>query len=310
MQPDQTDQPLSSSQRLLPSLLVLVGLAACKSSEESGWKGLALAPVTSSLPLEGELTEPEPEFGLLVGKSAEEPAEPPNAGTLAAGAPVKEVTEVQLSEDLKVSPGEGEDRGADLEFKIEKKVRESFQAQLEMEIAAQKAVSSEARVAGLVEESVAVEQAATEAAKHYLKVEAPALLAATQLKIDELTFQLEMARLELEQMQQEYARFQTDSHAAETGKIVIWRESQKVDIATRRLAQEKAKKETLLSYEIPRKQRENQLTLEKAQRALARAREDQVRMELEVQLSLRCAKDKFGLLEYEIEQMRKQLEDS
>jgi hypothetical protein len=187
---------------------------------------------------------------------------------------------------------------------IEKVMREVYVADLEYEIAVQKSHSAEAKAEGLLEEALAAFQAAGEASGHYTKKEAPAQVSAAQLKIDELAFRLEMSKLELAQMEREYGKFQADSHAGETGKIVIWRETQAVDHAARGLTQEEEKRKTLLEYSIPRKQRELALAVSKTKRGVERAKENSARIAVESKLGLRKAKDKQGLLKYKIKQLR------
>ena len=273
---------------LLACVLLLLASSSCNSTDSSDWNGLRLDPVKSSKPLDGTATEPVEEL-------------PPGALIVEATADGTDGAALSKTE----SPSESKARTAeDLAHEIEKKVREAYLADLEFEIAQQKARSAEAKAAGELEEALAAEQAALEAATQYEEVESKLLAAAAQLKIDELTFQLEMAKLELEQMEREYGKFQADSHAGQTGQIVVWRETQKVDHATRRLTQEHAERNTLTSYTIPRKRRELALEVAKAQRAVERAREDLVRTEIESKLSSRQAQDKQGLLKFELAKLR------
>lgn len=278
------------------SVTLLLLATGCRSSEESAWKGLELDPVTSQEPLEGTPTQAEP-----IAEGAAVPA--------AAGADLDMETDAEPEEDSESAAEKAAREAEELEFSIEKKVREIYQADLELEIAEQKALATEAKMAGDLEVAQASKLAAEEALEQYTKVEAPQLSGAAKLKVDERRFEVEMAEQELQQMETEYGQFQADTHAAQTGQIVIWREQQKLDHAKRKLALEVARKKTLEEYTIPRKQRELDLEVSKAQRGLERVKAERVSSELEIKLSLRKAKDKQGLLKFELDRLREKLSD-
>jgi|GEM_PF-3064635 len=273
--------------------LLLPLLAGCRSSEESRWKGLSLDPVTSA---------PQPVESAPVDEPATAGAVEVEAQPAAAEVAAVEGAEAPAGESSR-SAATARPASEEQALSLEKKRRELFLAELRLEIAEQRARGKEASLRGRIEDAGVALDAATEAQEEYERVEAPRLLGAADLRIAELEFALEKEQRELEQMEREYAGFEEGSPAAETGEIVIWRSTQDVKHATRRRALEVSRKKTLQEFTIPRRKRELQLEVTRAQRAVDLLRAEELQLELEVQLELREAKDALSLLRLELERM-------
>jgi hypothetical protein len=201
-------------------------------------------------------------------------------------------------------PSKSDESSEKLAVDIEKKERELRIAELELEIAKQKAQSVAAG------DQAAVESAQLELAKaerdlsHFREVEAPAKLAEEQLSLDNSEFRLQESRQEQEQMEAEYGPHLTDEQARKTGEIVIWRGQKRIEFAERRLELSRNSLAQLDGYELPARAGDLEQKVVEKREALARAREKAERGELENLVSVTKAENRIDLLHYELSKLR------
>ena len=190
------------------------------------------------------------------------------------------------------------------ELKLEKKTRELYVAQLEAHLAEEKALHAEAKAA---DELRAAERALTlakAAVQHYTKKEAPRLMAEQTLKLDRSKFSVERMQQNLEQMREEYSKYEVDGAAKSTGKIVIWRAETELELAQR---SEQGAQDVLVKLTgntLPLQLEKLGTAVVTAEQGLRKANEAIVRLAVENKLSLTRARNKQTFLELELEQLR------
>jgi len=305
----------SVSPRLLRTpFLVLLALAcgACGSTEEARDPSLGAteAALAHQLALDAAKAK---EAAALAARGPVEPRR--ESAQQAQESPVKK-REAPARENRKEPVGKKEQAGKkeiakkepakkrDIGFEIEKKVREHFLASLEVDIAIQKNDAAKAKASGELASARLALVLATDASKHYQKVEAPVHRAGLQLTIDRGAFSLEQELLELEQMEAGYADFRQDEHSRKTGEIVTANLRKEVEFKCRSLERAQAALEDFETYQLPRKKRELTAAVEEKERAMERARAAIERTRFESKLAQTRAENKLSILEYELAALR------
>lgn len=192
----------------------------------------------------------------------------------------------------------------DQTLELEKAIRASYLAELELQIAVDGAAHRELKAAdqlALAQKELVV---STKAFTAYRRMEAPELLKKQKLKVDQLVFRQEEASQNLAQMREEYANFETDSVAKRTGEIVIWRAETRLDFATREIELAKAAHVTMTRNTLPAKIEALEMAATAKKNAVRRAQEALQLLAFENKLSLTKAQDKVVFKKMALESLR------
>ncbi len=210
------------------------------------------------------------------------------------------------------SAGDGEkgktklERAKELSTKMEKATRDLYLAELEHALAKEQAQHEELKAQdGLTKAKFELEHAQQELVT-YQRVDAPALLGKQKLSIDKKSFRHEEARQNLEQMREEYSKFETDSVAKRTGEIVIWRSETELDFAQRELGLERLEEKTLTRNTIPHKTAALEAAVAQKKSALRQAQEALARLDFENKLSLSKAGNSVVYKQLELDELREE----
>ncbi|MFT7484319.1 MAG: hypothetical protein ACI9F9_000159 [Candidatus Paceibacteria bacterium] len=195
-------------------------------------------------------------------------------------------------------------RGDAPDIELEKKTRELYVAELELALAEGQADNAEAKAQDDLTTAEHKLETAEAALAHYTKSAAPRLLADQKLKADNKAFAVEEAQQNLDQMKEEYGKFETDSPAKRTGQIVIWRSETRLGLAKRSLAGASSLHKDMMAAQIPTKMRELTEVILSCTQNLRKSKEAIGELAVKNKIALTRAGNKKVFLELELELLR------
>jgi hypothetical protein len=189
------------------------------------------------------------------------------------------------------SGAKAKDGGADeekegKEEKIAKKQHELDDAKLSLTIARKDTQAAERKQKDDVEEAEYALGKAREALDQFQKVTRNLELSKGELGMDRARQRVEESKAELEELMSMYKK---EEFAALTKELVISRGRKNLEFANRSLEQQQIENATTRDVELPRKEKDLQLALHKAENKLREERAEQEKLADENELKLRKA---------------------
>jgi hypothetical protein len=184
--------------------------------------------------------------------------------------------------------------------KIAKKTRALDDARLELTIARQDCESEDRKAKDAVEEAEHGVTVAREALDHFVKIDRPLEIAKVQFNLDRSKWTVQVDTEELDELMAMYGK---DDVATLTKELVVNRNKKKLEFANRDLANDQVEATTKTDFELPKKQKELELALKKAENALREAKAEQMKQTNENELKLRKSEHPVDDLKKEIEKL-------
>lgn len=184
--------------------------------------------------------------------------------------------------------------------KIAKKTRALEDARLELTIARMECESADRKAKDAVEEAEREVKVAREALDEFLKVEKPLELSKVQFNLDRSKWGVEIDKQELEELM---AMYKKDDVATLTRELVIGRGQKKLEFGNRDLAHDQIEASMKTDYELPKKQKELEAALKKAENGLREAKADQQKQTNENELKLRKSEHEVDDLKKEVDKL-------
>jgi hypothetical protein len=184
------------------------------------------------------------------------------------------------------SGGESDEEKDSKEEKLKKKEREVDDARLQLTIAKQETQAAERKAKDDVEEAEYTLGKAKEALDHFQKVTRGLELSRADLGFDRAKQRAEESKAELEELMSMYKK---EDFAALTKELVLTRGQKNLEFANRALEQERIEQAATRDVELPRKEKDLQLALHKAENKLREEKADQQKLTNENELKMRKA---------------------
>jgi hypothetical protein len=172
------------------------------------------------------------------------------------------------------------------EEKTKKKERELDDARVQLKITRQDTQAAERKEKDDVEEAEYALGKAKEALDQFQKVTSKLELSKATLGLDRATQRVEESKAELEELMSMYKK---EDFAALTKELVLNRGKKNLEFANRALEHEKIEAATTRDVDLPRKEKDLQLALRKAENKLREEKAEQLKMADENELKLRKA---------------------
>jgi hypothetical protein len=216
---------------------------------------------------------------------------------------VQEVPSMAVGAGGPVSKGAGKTPQS-LGRKLEKAIRDLYLAELELKLAEKKVQHAELKSADDAEAAKLELKVARQALTLYRGSESPELVAKETLKVDRLIFRHSEAEQNLNQMREEYARYETDGIAKRTGEIVVWRAETRLGFANRDLDLGKAALVVVKRTTIPLKIESLDAVVKSKEDGVRRATEAKQRMTFENKMSLTKARNSVAYKTTDLVELR------
>jgi hypothetical protein len=185
----------------------------------------------------------------------------------------------------KAKPGGDGDEDSK-EEKIKKKERELEDARLQLTIAKMEAQAAERKAKDEIEEAEYNLGKAKEALDTFQKVTRNLELSKAALGFDRARQRAEESKAELEELMSMYKK---EEFAALTKELVLARGQKNLEFANRALEQQRTEQAATRDVELPRKEKDLQLALHKAENKLREEKAEQQKLSHENELKMRKA---------------------
>lgn len=196
---------------------------------------------------------------------------------------------------------DGDEKGDSKADKLQKKERALAYARLELKIARQGAEADERECKSAVEDAERELSNATLDRDHFVQVSKDLELAKSKLELDHGAQQIEESRQELGELESMYKQ---EDLAALTKELVLTRGRKKLEMAQRNFELDQKEAAALRDFEQPKKLRDLEHGVTKAERELREAKAKQAKTATEKELSLLKAEHEVDELEKAVAKMK------
>jgi hypothetical protein len=203
--------------------------------------------------------------------------------------------------EAKAKSEKGDDDKDAKEEKVKKKQRELDDARLQLTIARQETESADRKEKDDIQDAEYGMEKAPEALEQFQKVTRPLELAKAQLSYDRTKERAEESKQELEELMSMYKK---EEFAALTKELVVNRGKKNLEFANRNLEQDETEMAHTRDIELPRKEKDLQMALQKADSKLREEHKDQEKLANENELKLRKAERAVDDAEKELEKLK------
>jgi len=203
--------------------------------------------------------------------------------------------------EAKAKSDKGEDDKDAKEEKTKKKQRELDDARLQLTIARLETEAADRKEKDDLQDAEYGMEKAREALEQFQKVTRPLELAKAQLSFDRVQERAEESKQELEELMSMYKK---EEFAALTKELVVNRGKKNLEFANRNLEQEATEMAHTRDVELPRKEKDLQMALHKAESKLREEHKEQEKLVSENELKLRKAERAVDDAEKELEKMK------
>jgi hypothetical protein len=203
--------------------------------------------------------------------------------------------------EAKAKPDKGDDDKDAKEDKVKKKEHELDDARMQLKIARQDTQAAERKQKDDVEDAQYGMEKAREALEQFQKVTRPLELAKDELGYDRAKERVEESKQELEELMSMYKK---EEFAALTKELVVNRGKKNLEFANRSLQQQEIERAQSRDVELPRKEKDLQLALHKAENKLREEKAEQEKLADENELKLRKAERAVDDAQKELDKLK------
>lgn len=190
--------------------------------------------------------------------------------------------------------------------KIEKKARALDDAKLELKISGMECDAQTRKAKDAVEDARLVREKAKDALDHFQRIDKELETKKAELDFERAKWGTEENKQELDELM---AMYKKDEVATLTKELVIGRGKKRLEFANRNIEHAQKELSIKLDFEIPRKEKDLQRALDKAEAGLREALAEQSKQEKENELKLRRHEHSVDDLEKEIKKLKESKED-
>ncbi len=203
--------------------------------------------------------------------------------------------------DANAKPVKGDDDKDNKEDKVKKKEHELDDARMQLKIVRQETQAADRKQKDDVEDAQYGMDKAREALEQFQKVTRPLELAKAQLGFDRTQERAEESKQELEELMSMYKK---EEFAALTKELVVNRGKKNLEFANRNLKQEETAMAQTRDVELPRKEKDLQVALHKAENKLREEKAAQEKLADETELKLRKAERAVDEADKELQKLK------
>ena len=191
-------------------------------------------------------------------------------------------------------------------LKLLKKQRELDYAQRELEISKLSCEADDRDADTAVKDATQKLEMARKDQDNFLSLDKPTQVAQSQLSLDRSQQSMEESRQELAELE---AMYKQEDFAALTKELVLSRGRKRLEFSQRGYDLAKKGQEELLNHDLPKKERDFALAVEKAEKGLADAQAKKAKGDLEAKLKLMRSEHKIDELQRELDKMKKKADE-